>query len=387
MSNDITIFNNELFGSVRTLIVDDKYYFVGKDIAEALGYKRPSDAIAQHCKHTVKHRIVDNTGFEQPMNIIPESDVYRLIIKSKLPEAEKFEEWVMEEVLPQLRMSGVYITESATQESIDYQSLYGKNRIYNTFLNTVDLEAEYQRFYEMSKAERKARHINNDIRITCSKIIQKAIADRMALSLTEVPASKLLAMKELSEQIQVDITKLSNKANGGFKAHMTKTIKSQQQQLQFMETELLEARNQYEELEHLYEEHMNIQEQGEDVELIEIDYYGFSNNDMYDYIDGRVRRTQKYNNWINHFPTHTIDTLSEDVDFDKPMACELYFDHGKRYDVHNFIKPMLDMIARANGKDDRNIRKVSCVTNELVEDHWRDGRIYIKLYNIELDAE
>lgn len=387
MSNDITIFNNELFGSVRTLMVDDKYYFVGKDIAEALGYKRPSDAIAQHCKHTVKHRIVDNTGFEQPMNIIPESDVYRLIIKSKLPEAEKFEEWVMEEVLPQLRMSGVYITESATQESIDYQSLYGKNRIYNTFLNTVDLEAEYQRFYEMSKAERKARHINNDIRITCSKIVQKAIADRMALSLTEVPASKLLAMKELSERIQVDITKLSNKANGGFKAHMTKTIKSQQQQLQFMETELLEARNQYEELEHLYEEHINIQEQGEDVELIEIEYYGFSNNDMYDYIDGKVRRTQKYNNWINHFPTHTIDTLSEDVDFDKPMACELYFDHGQRYDVHNFIKPMLDMIARANGKDDKNIRKVSCVTNEFVNDHWKDGRIYLKLYNIELDAE
>lgn len=385
MSNDITIFNNELFGSVRTLMVDDKYYFVGKDIAEALGYKRPSDAIAQHCKHTVKHRIVDNTGFEQPMNIIPESDVYRLIIKSKLPEAEKFEEWVMEEVLPQLRMSGVYITESATQESIDYQSLYGKNRIYNTFLNTVDLEAEYQRFYEMSKAERKARHINNDIRITCSKIIQKAIADRMALSLTEVPASKLLAMKELSEQIQVDITRLSNKANGGFKANMTKKIKAQQQQLEFMETELIEARNQYEELEHLYEEHINIQEQGEDVELIEINYYGFSNNDMYDYIDGKVRRTHKYNNWINHFPTHMIDTLSEDVDFDKPMACELYFDHGKRYDVHNFIKPMLDMIARANGKDDRNIRKVSCVTNELVNDHWKEGRIYLKLYNIELD--
>ena len=389
MSNNLTIFNNELFGSVRTLMVNDKYYFVGKDIAEALGYKRPSDAIAQHCKHTVKHRIVDNTGFEQPMNIIPESDVYRLIIKSKLPEAEKFEEWVMEEVLPQLRMSGVYITESATQEAIDYQTLYGKNRIYNTFMNTVDLEAEYKRFFEMSKTERKARHINNDIRIECSKIIQKAIADRMAVSLTEVPASKLLAMKELSESIQIDITKLSNKANGGFKAHMTKTIKSQQQQLQFMETELTEVRNQYNELEHEYEEYrnMNIQQQGEDAELIEIEYYGFSNNDMYDYKDGRVRRTAKYNNWINHFPAHTIDTLSEDVDFSKPMACELYFDHGQRFDVHNFIKPMLDMIARANGEDDKNIRKVSCVTNELVNDHYREGRIYLKLYNIELDAE
>ena len=96
-------------------------------------------------------------------------------------------------------------------------------------------------------------------------------------------------------------------------------------------------------------------------------------------------RVEEYNNWINHFPTHTIDTLSEDVDFSKPMACELYFDHGKRYDVHNFIKPMLDMIARANGEDDKNIRKVSCVTNELVDDHWKEGKIYIKLYNIELD--
>lgn len=386
MSNNITIFNNELFGSVRTMMIDEKWYFVGRDIAEALGYKDPSSTISKHCKHVEKTTIEapcqNGNVVKTQVSLIPESDVYRLIIKSKLPEAEKFEEWVMDEVLPQLRMSGVYITESATQESIDYQALYGKNRIYNTFLNTVDLEAEYQRFYEMSKAERKARHINNDIRITCSKIVQKAIADRMALSLTEVPASKLLAMKELSEQIQVDITKLSNKANGGFKANMTRKIKAQQQQLEFMETELTEARNQYNEL---YEEHRRIQEQGEDAELIEINYSGFSNNDMYDYIDGKVRRTQRYNNWINNFPTDSIDMLSEDVDFDKPMACELYFDHGKRFDVHNFIKPMLDMIARANNKDDRNIRKVSCVTNEFVDDHYKEGKIYLKLYNIELD--
>ena len=386
MSNNITIFNNELFGSVRTMMIDEKWYFVGRDIAEALGYKDPSSTISKHCKHVEKTTIEapcqNGNVVKTQVSLIPESDVYRLIIKSKLPEAEKFEEWVMDEVLPQLRMSGVYITESATQEAIDYQTLYGKNRIYNTFLNTVDLEAEYQRFYEMSKAERKARHINNDIRITCSKIVQKAIADRMALSLTEVPASKLLAMKELSEQIQVDITKLSNKANGGFKANMTRKIKAQQQQLKFMETELTEARNQYNEL---YEEHKRIQEQGEDTELIEINYSGFSNNDMYDYIDGKVRRTQRYNNWINNFPTDSIDMLSEDVDFDKPMACELYFDHGKRFDVHNFIKPMLDMIARANNKDDRNIRKVSCVTNEFVDDHYKEGKIYLKLYNIELD--
>ena len=388
MNNDITIFNNDLFGLVRTMMMDDNPWFIGKDIAEALGYKNISDALSKHVDDDDKMQIAkrdlqncDDIGTKGAV-LINESGVYSLIFGSKKPEAKAFKKWVTSEVLPQLRMSGVYITESATQESIDYQALYGKNRIYNTFLNTVDLEAEYQRFYEMSKAERKARHINNDIRITCSKIVQKAIADRMALSLTEVPASKLLAMKELSEQIQVDITKLSNKANGGFKANMTRKIKAQQQQLEFMETELTEARNQYNEL---YEEHRRIQEQGEDAELIEINYSGFSNNDMYDYIDGKVRRTQRYNNWINNFPTDSIDMLSEDVDFDKPMACELYFDHGKRFDVHNFIKPMLDMIARANNKDDRNIRKVSCVTNEFVDDHYKEGKIYLKLYNIELD--
>lgn len=388
MSN-ITIFNNELFGSVRTMEIDDKYYFVASDVAKALGYIKPNNAINTHCKHILKQGVLDSNGNEMQMNIIPESDVYRLIIKSKLPDAEKFEEWVMEDVLPQLRQSGVYITESATQESIDYQSLYGKNRIYNTFFNSVNLEAEYERFYEMSKAERKAKHLNNSTRIECSKLIQKALSDRLAANLLNpnYPASKLLAIKELSERIQADITTLSNRANGGIKSNMTKKIKAQQQQLEFMETELIRVRNQYEELEQEYEEYREIQEQGAESELIEIDYYGFSNNAMYKYQDGKVKRTVEYNQWINHFPTYTLAGLTETVDFDSPMACELYFDHDKRFDVHNFIKPMLDMISRATGKDDKNIRKVSCVTNELVDNHRRDGKIYMKLYNVELDAE
>lgn len=378
MSNNVTIFNNDLFGSVRTLTIDEKFYFIASDVAKALGYKNTSKAVNDHCKHITKRSVLDSCGVEQSMNIIPESDVYRLIIRSKLPEAEKFETWVMEEVLPQLRQCGVYLTESATQEAIDYQTLYGKARIYNTFMNTNDLEAEYKRFYEMSKAERKARHINNDARIACSKLIQKAITTRIANGLTDLPASKLLGMKELSEQIQVDITKLCNKANGGFKAHLTK-------QLKFMETELIEAKSQCKTLEEQLDEYKLIQEQGADAELIEIDYYGFSNNAMYDYSGDRVHRTVEYNNWINHFPIRTISHLSEVVDFDNPMACELYFDHDKRFDVHNFIKPMLDMISRATQKDDKNIRKVSCVTNEFVDNHRRDGKIYMKLYNIELE--
>lgn len=105
--NDIKIFENQEFGKVRALEIDGKPYFCGSDIAEALGYKRPNDAIAQHCRATVKHR-TPISGKIQEVNYIPEGDVYRLIVRSKLPSAEKFEKWVFDEVLPSIRRTGGY---------------------------------------------------------------------------------------------------------------------------------------------------------------------------------------------------------------------------------------------------------------------------------------
>lgn len=105
--NDIKIFENQEFGKVRALEIDGKPYFCGSDIAEALGYKRPNDAIAQHCRATVKHR-TPISGKIQEVNYIPEGDVYRLIVRSKLPSAEKFEKWVFDEVLPSIRQTGGY---------------------------------------------------------------------------------------------------------------------------------------------------------------------------------------------------------------------------------------------------------------------------------------
>lgn len=115
---DIMIFNNEEFGQVRTLTIENKPYFVGKDVAEILGYSRPTKAIQDHCKGVLKWDIGVVTGLKTDgtpayqnvkMSIIPEGDLYRLIIKSKLPKAEQFESWVMDEVLPQIRQTGGYI--------------------------------------------------------------------------------------------------------------------------------------------------------------------------------------------------------------------------------------------------------------------------------------
>lgn len=108
--NELMLFNNEEFGEIRGIEINGKPYVVASDVAKALGYKRPNDAISQHCKYTVKYRIPHPQSNSKTIevNMIPEGDVYRLIIKSKLPSAQKFEEWVMDEVLPSLRKTGKY---------------------------------------------------------------------------------------------------------------------------------------------------------------------------------------------------------------------------------------------------------------------------------------
>lgn len=99
---NLQIFKNKEFGEIRTIEIEGRFYFVGKDIAEALGYSNPQKAIRDHCKG-VNESFIPSNGGEQKMNVIPEGDIYRLIVKSQLPSAEKFEAWVFDEVLPSIR--------------------------------------------------------------------------------------------------------------------------------------------------------------------------------------------------------------------------------------------------------------------------------------------
>lgn len=108
--NTPQIFNFEQ-NEVRTFLENDVPYFVANDVAKTLGYKNPSKATNDHCKKAIETWGNDSLGRRQKFKIIPESDVYRLIIKSNLPSAEKFEAWVMEEVLPQIRKHGMYATD------------------------------------------------------------------------------------------------------------------------------------------------------------------------------------------------------------------------------------------------------------------------------------
>lgn len=102
---------------LRTITIDGEPHFVAKDVAEALGYARPDQAIAKHCKAVLTSPL-DSGGQVRHMKIIPERDVYRLIMRSKLPAAEKFEEWVVGEVLPSIRKHGTYATPAMLEQML-----------------------------------------------------------------------------------------------------------------------------------------------------------------------------------------------------------------------------------------------------------------------------
>lgn len=121
MGSDMQTFKNEQFGEVRMIEENGKPLFCGSDIARALGYARPNDAIVDHCRCTVKRRIPHPQAPDKEigMAFIPEGDVYRLIVRSKLPAADKFERWVFDEVIPSIRKNGGYIAGQETMSDVE----------------------------------------------------------------------------------------------------------------------------------------------------------------------------------------------------------------------------------------------------------------------------
>lgn len=115
--NELQIFNNDDFGEIRTKIVDGNPLFVATDVAKALGYGNPNDAVQRHCKGIVKCDTPTSSGIQQ-MSYINEGNVYRLIMRSKLPSAERFEAWVMDEVLPTIRKTGTYNMPTTYKEAL-----------------------------------------------------------------------------------------------------------------------------------------------------------------------------------------------------------------------------------------------------------------------------
>lgn len=119
--NNIEVFENPLFGMIRTLEIDGKPYFIASDVTKALGYTNSSKAIKDHCRWVTKRYVPHPQSADKKIevNIIPQGDIMRLAAKSELPGAEKFESWIFDDVIPTVLNHGIYATDNVINKILD----------------------------------------------------------------------------------------------------------------------------------------------------------------------------------------------------------------------------------------------------------------------------
>lgn len=197
--NELKLFENEEFGQVRMVEIDGKPYFVGKDVANALGYSNPRDAISRHCKGVVKHDTPTSSGI-QSISYINEGDMYRLITHSKLESAERFESWVFDEVLPSIRKHGIYATDN----------------VINNILNNPDFGIELLTKLKEERAARVEAEKKNAILTHVNKTYTMTeIAKELNLkSATEL--NKILADKHIQYKVNNTWVFYSDYSNLGY---------------------------------------------------------------------------------------------------------------------------------------------------------------------------
>lgn len=196
--NEVQIFNNEEFGQVRIVEIEGKPYFVGKDVANALGYSNPRDAILRHCKGVVKHDNFKEGG--QLIALITEGDMYRLITHSKLESAERFEDWVFDEVLPAIRKHGIYATDDVIDNILN-------NPDFGIQLLTKLKEERVARV-EAERRNAILMHVNKTYTVT-------EIAKELGLK-SAIQLNKILAEKKIQYQVNGTWVMYSKYSNLGY---------------------------------------------------------------------------------------------------------------------------------------------------------------------------
>ena len=148
--NKIKEFFNEKFGTVRTIDINGITYFVATDIAKILGYKNPQKAIRDHCKG-VNETFIPSNGGKQKAKIIKKSDIYRLIVRSKLDSIDEFESWVFDEILPTIERTGAYIEEGREEEMIEH------------YFSSISDEVKLLMVKDLQESVRKEKEKNKEL--------------------------------------------------------------------------------------------------------------------------------------------------------------------------------------------------------------------------------
>lgn len=190
MNHQNQVFNHPQFGEICTVQQEEgKVLFKANDVARSLGYAETAKAVRTHCKGvSVLDTPIENqygTVVMQPTKFISESDVYRLVMRSKLPEAEKFQDWVCEEVLPAIRKDGAYLSEKALQRAVT--------------------DPEF--FIGVANAIRKEKEQRLEIESRCTE--QQLLIGRQKETIEELGKRSAYAETVLQNKDLVDITQIA----------------------------------------------------------------------------------------------------------------------------------------------------------------------------------
>lgn len=363
MNKNVTVLRNqEVLGKEFAVYGDiDNPLFLAKDVAEMIGHSNITHMVNMVDEDEKLTYTICNSGQDREMWFLTEYGLYEVLMQSRKPIAKEFKKEV-KAILKQLRQSGVVITESATEEAIDFESKYGVRRIRKTFRETTNLVETWNEFKELSKQERQARRINNDVRIKGCSIIIDELQDYLANNVINMKPYEVIMYQDIIQEIAVEKQRLSNKYYGGLLSSQTKKIKNLEQQV-----EELKPRN---------------------LIFTELNIHPFTNNCMYQTdCYGRQHRSDAYNNWINKFPMHQVPTVFEyteyeDIDFTRPIGIEIKYVCKKEFDTDNLNKPLIDMLFNRIFRVDDNIVKEIHATTIGNCNTYSEGKIIFAIYNI-----
>ena len=220
--NELQVFQNSQFGDLEILTIEGKEWFPAIQVAEILGYTNSYDAITRHTKKrgVVKHEVIDKLGRKQNKKFIDEGNLYRLITRSKLPQADEFEEWVFEDVLPTIRKHGIYATDNVIEQTLrdpDYiinvLTEYKKEKDNNLILRQ-----------QIGELKPKADYVDEILKSPGTMTITQIAAD---YGLSAQKLNKLLHQARLQRRVGKQWVLYTEHMNKGYtKSHTIEIVRS-----------------------------------------------------------------------------------------------------------------------------------------------------------------
>ncbi len=210
MKNELTVFDNPEFGKIRTLNIDGEPYFVGKDVAEALGYTNPQKAIRDHINDEDKtvNELFTVNGTRGIL--INESGFYCLVLSSKLPTAKQFKRWVTNEVLPSIRKQGYYSKDDEKQQKLELARQ--KLELQKEKTKIMELNAKTRAFNSIMKSIEKHQNLSPlAMEVFGLKALESAFGADVGNLLPKV--EKTYSATEVGEMLGISANKVGRLAN------------------------------------------------------------------------------------------------------------------------------------------------------------------------------